>query len=241
MRNPFRHGQDAHAPFYHGQDAHAPFFTGRGARVPVRGFTLIELLIVVAILSILAVIGAVNYRLAVRRADRVACASSLKALVPALWAYKTDWNHYPLADGLAGEEPSPGRTEVGNGPAANGSWDGAPRILVTLRYLSSDQALFCPALAKRYPHKKQSFRYAYNASAADTGGFSGAPNHLDRDAHEIWVCRCLWVPSEYSFRPSERIEFPHGDEQDCENVLLNSGAVVLRPGGEDFKRTYSIR
>jgi len=213
------------------------------------GFTLLELLIVVAIISILAAIAVPNFQLAAQRADRAACASNLKALGLALAAYKVDYNHLPLADGIAGLEPSTGQTELGNGPAAGGSWDGAPRLLVTLHYLSGDTALFSPALKNQYRGREQNFRYAYNSSALDTFGADGGADNIDQSNGEFWLVRCLWVPAEKSFHPELGYKFPHGDEQlpdgmtdhDCmENVLLSDTRVHLRNGRKDFYKAYKI-
>jgi prepilin-type N-terminal cleavage/methylation domain-containing protein len=214
-----------------------------------RAFTLIELLIVVAIISILALIAVPNFQEAVKRSDRAACASNLKALASALAMYKVDCNHFPLADGVAGPEPSPGRTEIGNGPAAGGSWDGAPRILVTLRYLSGDQALFCPALRKKYRGYVQNFRYAYNSSASDTFGHMGGADHIDQANGDFWIARCVWVPPEKSFHPDWAYVYPHGDEQitrdtvdhNClENILFSDMRVNLRNGRKDFYEDYGL-
>lgn len=212
-------------------------------------FTLIELLIVVAILSILAMIAVPNFLMAAQRADRSACAAHLKTLGTAMLSYKVDYNHFPLADGVAGAGPSPGSTELGNGPAAGGSWDGAPRSLVTLRYITSDAALFCPACKKKYKGRVQNFRYAYNSSARDTFGHLGGADHIDRADGEFWLARCIWVPMERSFHPQGGYVYPHGDEQiengkvdrDCmENVLLSDGRVHLRNGRRDFYKAYGL-
>jgi len=212
-------------------------------------FTLIEILIVVAILAILTSLAVPHFQMAVQRADRAACASQLKTLGFALAAYRVDYNHFPLADGVAGPEPSPGLSEIGNGPAAGGSWDGAPRMLVKLHYLSTDIALFCPALRKRYRPLEQNFRYAYNSSAKDTFGHDGGSDNIDRSSGDFWLVRCLWVPAERSFHPQMGYKCPHGDEllpngtedHDCmENALLSDMRVNLRNGRSDFYKTYNI-
>ncbi len=209
----------------------------RISRFPCAGFTLIELLITVAIIAILTVIAVPNFLQARRRAEQALCASRLKAIAVALQTYRIDHNRYPFADGIAGEEESMGSTIVGMGPAANGSWDGVPRILVRLNYLSSPDYLFCPTLYNKFrPDRHQFFRYAYNNSAADTGGSSGSASDLERDSGDLWFCRCLWVPREYSFRPyDEIVTFPHGDETPLENTLFTDGRVVLRDGLQDYK------
>jgi len=212
-------------------------------------FTLIELLIVVAILSILSLIAIPNFQKAVMRSDRAACASNLKALGSALAVYKVDYNHFPLADGKAGAEPSPGETDVGDGPAAGGSWDGAPRILVVLGYLSSDTALFCPALRKKHKGREQNFRYAYNSSAWDTFGHLGGVDQIDKSNGDFWLARCLWVPSEKSFHPEWEYKYPHGDQhlmgkkadENCmENILMSNMRVELKNGRKEFYESFGI-
>lgn len=205
-------------------------------------FTLIELLVVVAIIAILSTIALVNLQQAKNRANQARCAGNLKAIAYALYAYKLDLNRYPLADGTAGEQESMGQTTPGNGPAANGSWDGVPRVLVRLGYLSSSEFLFCPCYREQFRGDRlQRFRYAYNNSAADTGGPIGAPNDVDRDSHDIWFARCLWVPVEYSFNPGAKdVRFPHGEAHDRENALMSNGRVELRDGRGDFKKAFGI-
>jgi len=205
-----------------------------------RGFTLIELLIVVAIISVLTAIALPNLMLATGRSEVAKCSSNLKAIAYALYAYRIDCNRYPLADGVAGLEPTPNRTEVGNGPAANGSWDGVPRLLVTLGYLSSDEYLFCPTLKKRYRDRVQNFRYAYNSSALNTGGPSGGADHIEFNSGDIWLVRCLWVPYERSFKPSEKIFYPHGETREEECVLFSNSRVELRNGRQDFYDRYNL-
>lgn len=204
------------------------------------GFTLIELLIVVAIISVLTAIAVPNLMLATSRSEVAKCSSNLKAISYALYAYRVDYNRYPLADGVAGLEPSPNRTEVGNGPAANGSWDGVPRILVTLGYLTSDEYLFCPTLKRRYHGRVQNFRYAYNSSALNTGGHAGGADHIERNSGDVWLARCLWVPYERSFKPSDEIPYPHGETREEECVLFSNSRVELRNGRQDFYDHYNL-
>lgn len=202
-----------------------------------RAFTLIELLVTVAIISILAAIAIPNFLQAQRRAEQALCATRLKAIAVALQSYKIDHNKYPMADGIAGEEESMGDTMVGMGPAANGSWDGVPRALVRMHYLNSPEYLFCPTFHKKFRGERaQFFRYAYNNSAADTGGTTGGANDVDRDSGDIWFCRCLWVPRQYSFRPGdENVTYPHGEENELENVLFSDSRVVSRDGLSDYE------
>lgn len=209
---------------------------------PRRAFTLIELLIVVAIIAILAAIAVPNLLLAQKRAVQARCASNLHAIAIALQTYKVDLNKYPLADGIAGEQESMGETMVGMGPAANGSWDGAPRVLVRLGYLNSAEYLFCPHFRKTiHGDRVQRFRYAYNNSAADTGGTAGGTNDVDRDSGDVWFCRCLWVPRQYSFTPGAKdVIFPHGDDGGLENVLFSNSRIEPRDGLADYKRQHKI-
>lgn len=205
-------------------------------------FTLIELLIVVAIVAILAVIAVPNFLMAQRRARQALCASNLKAIAVALQSYKIDLGKYPLADGIAGESESMGQTVIGLGPAANGSWDAVPRALVRMHYLASPSYLFCPEYQSRFKGDRlQRFRYAYNNSAADTGGPSGGTTDMDRDSSDVWFCRCLWVPTIYSFRPGAKdVNYPHGDNGNLENVLFSNSRVVLRDGLADYRKMHNI-
>ncbi len=211
-------------------------------RLALRAFTLIELLLVAGIIALLSAIALVNFQHAKGRANQARCAANLKAIAYSLYAYRLDYNHYPLADGVAGETESMGQTTPGNGPAANGSWDGVPRVLVRLGYLSDPQSLFCPTFRDKYRGERlQRFRYAYNNSAADTGGPIGAPDNVERDSHDIWYARCLWVPPEYSFNPTATdVKFPHGEDHDRENALMSNGRVELRDGRADFRKAFGI-
>lgn len=220
----------------------APFRRTASLSSRAGAFTLIELLIVVAIIAILAVVAVPNFLMAQRRARQAQCASNLKAIAVALQSYKIDQGKYPLADGIAGEAESMGQTIIGLGPAANGSWDGVPRALVRLRYLNSPEYLFCPEYGARIRGDRlQKFRYAYNNSAADTGGATGGTTDMDRDSSDVWFCRCLWVPREYSFSPGAKdVQYPHGDNGGMENVLFSNSRVVLRDGLADYKKIHKI-
>lgn len=204
------------------------------------GFTLIELLVVVAIVAVLSAIALPNFLEARARAEQARCASNLKAIAIALQTYKVDHNRFPLADGMAGEDESMGETLIGMGPAANGSWDGVPRVLVRLGHLGSAEYLFCPHYRRQFRGERaQFFRYAYNNSAADTGGSVGGSHDVERDSGDLWYCRCLWVPPQYSFRPGDtHVKFPHGPDQKMENVLFSDSRVVLRDGLADYEARH---
>ncbi len=203
-----------------------------------KGFTLIELLIVVAILAILVAIAVPNFQQATKRSQKAQCLSNLRTLGMALQTYRVDYNNFPPADGIAGDTPSPNQTEVGNGPAANGSWDGVPWVLLELRYVNDRNAFYCPVLKSHYRHRYQNFRYAYNSSATDTGGHAGGAQNIFYDTSKAWIARCLWVPSEASFRPGDHISYPHGEENTMENVLFVDSHVETRDGMVDFYNTY---
>ena len=209
-------------------------------KIHSRGFTLIELLMVVAIVAVLALIAVPNFLLARHRAMTARCTSNLKAISIALNTYKIDLNKYPLADGVAGLEESMGQTAIANGPAANGSWDGVPRVLVRLGYLLSDQYLFCPEYAEKFRGPRmQRFRYAYNHSALDTGGTGGGANDIERQSGDLWIARCLWVPVDHSFSPGAKdVTYPHGEANDRENVLYANSRVELRDGAADYAKAY---
>jgi type II secretory pathway pseudopilin PulG len=199
-------------------------------------FTLIELLVVFVIIAILTVIGFYNFVLATDRARQVECASRLKTISYALYAYNLDHGNYPLADGMAGNEPTPLRTDFGNGPAGNGYWNGISLLLVQNGYIKDPSVLYCPALEKRYRHRRDHLRYAYNASTADAGGYAGGQNNIATDSHDIWMVRCLWVhPDTTGARRGVAVHFPHGLDREKENVLYSNGRVELRPGGEGTK------
>ncbi len=203
-----------------------------------RAFTLIELLIVVAILSILAVVAVPNFQHATRRTNHARCLSNLRTLGTALQMYRVDYNTFPPADGVAGDEPSRNDTDVGNGPAANGSWDAVPWILRELGYVNDRDVFYCPVLRSRHKHRYQNFRYAYNSSAVDTGGHAGGANNIFYDSGKVWIARCLWVPPEASFNPGADVKFPHGEEHKKENVLYTDTNIEQRDGREDFYDFY---
>lgn len=198
-----------------------------------QGFTLVELLVVAAIISILGAIALYNYALAADRARQVECAARLKVVGLALYAYRLDNNTYPLADGVAGDVPTPFETDFGNGPAGNGYWDGISLLLAERPYNLDRNLLYCPALEKRYRDRRDHLRYAYNCSTADSGGYAGGDNNIETDSHDIWLVRCLHLPPQTNGVGRRRpIQFPHGLNRDMENVLFSNGRVELRPGGE---------
>ncbi|MCX7045743.1 MAG: type II secretion system protein [Candidatus Sumerlaeota bacterium] len=63
---------------------------------PSRGFTLIELLIVIAIISILAMIAVPNFLEAQTRSKNARCMADMRTLKTALEAYYVDYNQYPI-------------------------------------------------------------------------------------------------------------------------------------------------
>lgn len=202
-----------------------------------RAFTLTELLIVVAVLGLLAAIAVPNYRRAVERSEIAACQGNLRAVGAALLAYRLDWQEFPLADGTAGWQASPTRTVFGQGPAGNGFWSAVPRALLAGDYVTSEEALYCPTLHRRHPERRDYLRYAYNKAALDAGGEHGGAANLERDAGDLWICRCLFVPAEARGDDDEAITFPHGRDPESasprpemENVLFHTGRVELRNG-----------
>jgi len=196
-------------------------------------FTLIELLVVVAIVAVLTAIALYNFALAADRARQVECASRLKTIGYALYAYRLDYDNYPLADGIASDHSTPLQTDFGNGPAGNGYWNGVSLLLLECGYIQDASVLYCPALEKRYRDRREHLRYAYNCSTADTGGYEGSQNNIFSDSHDIWLVRCLCVDPDVNGLGRRRpIEFPHGLNRSMENVLYSNGRVELRPGGE---------
>lgn len=205
-----------------------------------KAFTLIELLIVVAIISIIATVAIANMSEAMDRANIASCAANLKVITTALFSYRIDHNHYPPADSIAGIEPSPTDPSVwGECPATNGYWSGISRLLVTNHYISDEGVLYCPVLKKKYPDRRQKFRYAYNSSAANFDGWEeeGSLDNIERDSHDIWLCRCLWLPPDWN----GGIQYPHprGNEVNFENVLYSNGRVELSDGKKDVDEAFA--
>ncbi|MCX8038297.1 MAG: type II secretion system GspH family protein [Candidatus Sumerlaeia bacterium] len=200
------------------------------------GFTFVELLVVVAIIGVLTAVATVNFMLAVDRARQVQCAARLKVIGSALYAYHIDYNAFPLADGVAGNQPTPFCTEFGNGPAGNGFWNGISLLLVECGYIQDRSILYCPALEKRYSARRDNLRYAYNCSTTDAGGYTGSENNLETDSGDVWLVRCLYLhPSTNGADRRKPVSFPHGLDRTMENVLFSNYRVELRPGGETLR------
>lgn len=217
-----------------------------------KAFTLIELLIVVAIIAILAAIGVVNFRLATERARKSADAANLHTIATALQHYYSDFGTLPPADREAGPFMSHMRefSAVGNGPAAGGSWDGLPWLLVEYGYVSDWETLFTPKYLKLYQGgetvgangypRYHNFRYAYNAAGLASGGLGGGFGNVM--SGETWIVRNLWLPptmgwygSSYPRYPAD-YEFPFGEgkrEGKLEHVLYADFAVKTVVGGTD--------
>lgn len=192
-----------------------------------QGFTLIELLIVVSIIAILAAISLVNYREAVQRAETTECLENMRVLGIALNAYAVDYNAYPNADG-SGEQNL--TTEFSKGPAGNGYWSAVPMCLYDLGYVTNKKTFWCPTLYKRYPDRRQYLRYAMNAAALDKGG----PFFKPGTSGNYWLASCLYVNSQWE--PEKAIPWPHGSDNDKENVLIHTGHVVTLspPWNQDY-------
>lgn len=221
-----------------------------------RAFTLIELLVVVSVLGILTTIVGINYRNALHKADAAACQQNLRTIFNALQSYRLDYNHFPPADGVAGTQPHPDKTEFGCGPAANGFWSGVSLLLVKHEYCTED-CFYCPALKRRYqnrieawpgcqesewvgkhPPQWQFLRFAYNTAATDAGAYDGGESNIDRnDRPDVWLVRCLHLDIG-QYNEDRDIPFPFYIERDEENPglawwgeyeLTLHGKIHLRP------------
>lgn len=217
-----------------------------------RGLTLLELLIVVAIVGILASIALVNFQHAQEYSLRATNSANMRAIAQALHSYMTDYNRLPAADRRAGPFESHRRTDVavGNGPAAGGSWDGVPWILVTQGYITNPQILFNPRYVRLYRggttidgrHPRiHNFRYAYNNSAWSTGGTNGGAGNVMNG--NVWIVRDLYVPAErgwYADRapePPADYEYPFGEGDwagQLEHAMYADFSVRLVVGGTDM-------
>lgn len=221
-----------------------------------RAFTLVELLVVVAIVSILAVIGVVNFRLGVERSLRASNASNLHTVAIGLQSYLVDHGDLPPADREAGPFMShaPNFVAARNGPAAGGSWDGLPWLLHDLGYVSDWKTLFNPKYMKRYAggetlrggHPRfHNFRYAYNSAAAASGGHAGgAGNVMDGT---VWIVRDLWLDARSGWFGAMAPEYPadyaypwgEGDYASrLEHALYADMGVRTVIGGTDAPPTY---
>lgn len=235
-----------------------------GDRKGVRtAFTLIELLVVVSVIGVLAAIAGANMMDALRRADDAACKSNLNSLHKAMHLYRLDYGQFPLADGVADDRPRPEETAWGCGPAANGYWSGVPLSLAELGYCS-EHCLYCPALRRRYSQPAEAFsacggsafagrevpqwrfmRYAYDRSAADTGGpghTSEAIGLFDIEARgDVWLARCMHVDVGKFYRDRD-IRFPHriGIEEGNAN-LAHYGEYEVTVSGDIRERAVHLR
>lgn len=216
------------------------------------GFTLIELLVVVAIIALLAAIAVVNMRLATERANKSAGAANLRTIAVALQMYVTDYGKLPLGDQAAGpfSSQSEAYSSAGDGPAAGGSWNGVPWILVDLGYIGDQKALFCPKYLKLYqggatvlgqPYPRyHNFRYAYNAGNASSGDYSGGTGNINSGEH--WIVRDLYLAADQGFYADNAPAYPadfvypwgEGDYEDrLEHVLYADFSVKTVIGGTD--------
>ena len=211
----------------------------------LRGFTLLELLTVIAVILVLIAIALPNFLSAQQRARGVQSRSYLRTIGQALLEYKLDYNVFPPADGCAGQDPSPGTTCVGDGPAALGSWDGVPWALADLGYVENREYFYCPLMVGLFPERKENVRFAYNYSDLSGGGASGGANNLERDSGHLWLARCAWLPAWATFDPDSGLVYPMGDdletgEEDVmENVVRINGVVETVNGLEEFNRSMN--
>jgi prepilin-type N-terminal cleavage/methylation domain-containing protein len=210
-----------------------------------RGFTLIELLVVVAIIAILASIAAINFLHARERALRAAGAANLHAIAVALQAYTVDYNTLPPADTTAGPFSSSGPefTSTRNGPAAGGSWDGVPWILIDLHYITDWEILFCPAYLKEYRGGKtlendwpryHNFRYAYNTAGLARGGHASG----EIMSGTTWLVRDLWIDAAGGFYAGYAPNYPADyrypwSDGELEMAMYTDFAPRLVRGGTD--------
>lgn len=216
-----------------------------------RALTLIELLVVVAIVGILSAIAVANFAQVQERTLRATNAANLRVVAQALHSYMTDYNRLPPADRRAGPFESHRKTDfaVGNGPAAGGSWDGVPWVLVTHGYVTNPNVLFNPrylrlykggtTLDGKYP-RYHNFRYAYNNSALSTGGTAGGDGNVMNG--NVWIVRDLYLSAEngwYGDRAPEApadYEFPFGEGDwagKLEQAMYADFTVRLVVGGTD--------
>ncbi len=214
-------------------------------------FTLVELLIVITIVAILSLIGLYNFRMATERALKSSDAANLRTIGTALQMYQVDYGTLPPADREAGpfESHTSNFTAVGNGPAAGGSWDGVPWLLVTKGYIGDWRTLFCPKYLRRYSGaatirggypRYHNFRYAYNSSGLSSGGHAGGAGNVM--SGEVWIVRDLWLGPRQGFyaaswpNPPADFTYPWGEgdqENQLEHVLYSDMAVRTVVGGKN--------
>lgn len=222
------------------------------AMVYVRyGSTLVELLVVVAIVAILSAIAIFNFQEAIERSLRAADAGNLHTIATALQNYYADYNTLPPADREAGpmQSHTMDYVAIGNGPAAGGSWDGLPWLLVDHGYITDYKTMFCPKYLRQYKggathrgnHPRyHNFRYAYNSSALSSGGHAGGSGIMTGTK---WMVRDLYLPPEsgwygryYPGFPADyRYPWSEGSRKNAiELVLYSDFAVRSRIGGTDL-------
>lgn len=183
---------------------------------PCLGFTLIELLIAVAIIAILAVIAVVNYQDAVERSLKSADAANLKTIASGLQMYFTDHRTLPPADREAGpfSSSSPHYMNIGNGPAAGGSWDGLPWVLYEKQYVTRWETLFCPKYLRQFKTgltirggfpRYHNFRYAYNSAGLSSGGHGGGSGIMTGTK---WIARDLYLPPQSGWYGGAYPQYP---------------------------------
>lgn len=215
-----------------------------------RAFTLIELLVVVAIISILSAIAVPNFLQAQERALMASDAANLHTIATALQTYYVDYNTLPPADREAGPFMSHtiDHLAVGNGPAAGGSWDALPWLLVERHYISESKTMFCPKYLRLYQggetirggHPRyHNFRYAYNSSALSTGGHAGGSGIMTGTK---WLVRDLYLPPRsgwygqyYPDYPAD-YRYPWGEgpwNDQLELAIYSDFAVRTMIGGTD--------
>jgi hypothetical protein len=186
------------------------------------------------------------------RALRAADAANLKTLGLALQTYLLDYNKLPPADQEAGgfeSHTDAYAMSIQNGPAAGGSWDGVPWLLLRLKYVSNENDLFCPRYLRLYKGGKtlrgdwpryHNFRYAYNTAAL--GSVFNVGRGSDPSAKgkgRVWLARDLYLAAKDGWWKSKApnypadYKYPWGSDRDVEYVLYSDLSVQLVQGGTD--------